>query len=618
MDNGQLDALTRRVAAAGGSRRGALAALAGGGLLAAFGREHAPAAAQNANATCTMTVAVTLRLGPSAGKLLGPGASKPGILQGDLSVEFGKDGAIDKGSLKLADGSTVKVVGQTTGRSLNLRLETGQNQAIVLVGVGAEEIAGCSGAVDGLATGPQPGDLGDWHATAKGGTAADKGSAAKADKAKQAAGSAAAGAGAAAAGAGGKNKNKDKTGGGGGGGGGGGSTGSEQPTSDESAACASGQTRCHGTCVDTATDAAHCGACGAACGTGELCVGGACAPAGGACASGQTACDDACVDLQSDPAHCGACGNACGDGTVCTAGACAAPSTCAEGQTACGEACVDLSSDPANCGACGAGCNQDETCSAGACAAAQSGTCAEGQTPCGDVCADLSGDPANCGACGNACGASQGCCGGTCTSLATVQNCGACGATCPGLGKPNANVTCQNGGTCTFSCQGDAYDVDGDPGNGCEQVLTGAGNHTSGTAKFASPATQDCFDSSSGGFSGTIASDARAHANPNVPGFDAATGSAPQFWKVTATGGSICQNGLDVLITMTGATSNCYGLTVTTDQGSHAAVVVNGAARINPGDTGIYSDDSTILFKVEKTCGTSVREVADYTVSYHL
>ena len=178
-------------------------------------------------------------------------------------------------------------------------------------------------------------------------------------------------------------------------------------------------------------------------------------------------------------------------------------------------------------------------------------------------------------------------------------------------------MTCQNGGTCTFSCQGDAYDVDNNPGNGCEQVLTGAGNHTSGTAKFASPATQDCFDSSSGGFSGTIASDARAHANPAVPGFDAATGSAPQFWKVTATGGA-CQNGLDVLITMTGATSNCYGLTVTTDKGSHAAVVVNGSARINPGDTGIYSDDSTILFKVEKTCGTSVREVADYTVSYHL
>ena len=358
--------------------------------------------------------------------------------------------------------------------------------------------------------------------------------------------------------------------------------------------CKGGKSRCGKKCFDLQNDVAHCGNCDSFCLSGQVCQGGACTCGGSACSG---CCDGATCKPGNDPVSCGSNGGTCAvcaTGGSCNGGTC----TCPSGQADCGGTCTSTTTVQ-NCGGCGHVCGASQGC-------------------CGGTCTSLT-TVQNCGACGNACGASQGCCGGTCTSLATVQNCGACGATCPGLGKPNANVTCQNGGTCTFSCQGDAYDVDNNPGNGCEQVLTGAANHTSGTAKFASPATQDCFDSSSGGFSGTIASDARAHANPNVPGFDAATGSAPQFWKVTATGGSICQNGLDVLITMTGATSNCYGLTVTTDKpATFAAPVVNGTARINPGDTGIYSDDSTILFKVEKTCGTSVREVADYTVSYHL
>ena len=330
------------------------------------------------------------------------------------------------------------------------------------------------------------------------------------------------------------------------------------------------------------------------------------------CKGGKSRCGKKCFDLQNDVAHCGNCDAFCLSDQVCQGGTC----TC--GGSACNGCCDGATCMPGNvlvsCGSNGgacAVCPSGGSCSGGTC------TCPSGQADCGGTCTSTT-TVNNCGGCGHVCGASQGCCGGTCTSLTTVQNCGACGATCPGLGKPNANVTCQNGGTCTFSCQGDSYDVDGNPGTGCEQVLTGAANHTSGTAKFASPATQDCFDDSSGGFTGTIASDARAHANPTVPGFDASTGSAPQFWKVTASGGSLCQNGLDVQITMTGATSNCYGLTVTTDKASYAAVVVNGTARINPGSTGIYSDGTTILFKVEKTCGTSVREVADYSVSYHL
>jgi hypothetical protein len=40
--------------------------------------------------------------------------------------------------------------------------------------------------------------------------------------------------------------------------------------------CAIGLNPCAGTCVDFITDRANCGSCGAACATGQVCVGGAC------------------------------------------------------------------------------------------------------------------------------------------------------------------------------------------------------------------------------------------------------------------------------------------------------------------------------------------------------
>jgi hypothetical protein len=72
-----------------------------------------------------------------------------------------------------------------------------------------------------------------------------------------------------------------------------------------------------GTCVNTQTDRANCGACGMACSAGQSCVAGACA-----CPAGQTLCSGACVDLQTNAGNCGACGMACGAGTSCRMGAC--------------------------------------------------------------------------------------------------------------------------------------------------------------------------------------------------------------------------------------------------------------------------------------------------------
>src|SRR5882724_4963430 len=70
------------------------------------------------------------------------------------------------------------------------------------------------------------------------------------------------------------------------------------------------------------------------------------APCGGkpeppACGAGSTTCGDACVDTTHDPAHCGGCGTACPSGQVCSSGVCAV--TCLGGTTLCGSACVNPS-----------------------------------------------------------------------------------------------------------------------------------------------------------------------------------------------------------------------------------------------------------------------------------
>jgi len=225
------------------------------------------------------------------------------------------------------------------------------------------------------------------------------------------------------------------------------------------AACASDQMRCGASCVDTQTDSANCGTCGTTCATSEMCTAGSCVSA---CPSGQTPCTvvedmrmmTVCVDTATDASHCGTCNNACPMGQSCGGGTC----NCPMGTTSCSGSCVDTSTDLSNCGMCGNACPMGQTCNSGTCG------CSGGLTSCGGACVNTSVDNANCGMCGrtcstpsqtcvsgtcmSACGMGQVMCSGMCVDLMTnPSHCGMCGMSCgtsvacvAGLCRPGNDV----------------------------------------------------------------------------------------------------------------------------------------------------------------------------------
>jgi hypothetical protein len=183
--------------------------------------------------------------------------------------------------------------------------------------------------------------------------------------------------------------------------------------------CLPGLTSCGGQCVDLETAHDHCGACGTACGTYEICINGSCRPCpignelcGDVCCPPyRTCCDGTCVDdLFANPDHCGACGNRCPgacirnpDGSLDCFGRC-----CSDGQ------CVsNLQTDRENCGTCNHVCRAGEDC-------------------CDGECVDLDTNPDHCGRCDHACRNGKVCCDGACVDLDSEEHCGACGNACEG------------------------------------------------------------------------------------------------------------------------------------------------------------------------------------------
>jgi hypothetical protein len=324
VDGKHFDRLTTELATST-SRRSILGALTTGGLLGALGRRATSTMAQGD--ACTLNLSIAVRLGPSAGQFLSPGAAQPGVLSGRLRFTITSNGELDRGVLLLEDGTRLPVVGDASGRTLNLRITVNDGQTLVAVGIGQELIASCAGPIDGMLTGPQVGDLGDWHAVAEGGSSASTNDGEGETSGGQSGSSS------------GSSGTSEEPG-----------TGSGQPTpTPASDPCPDGEVRCGNFCRDLLYDDFHCGRCDNPCpATTHYCEEGVCVEA--VCPPGTANCMGYCADLSSSPVHCGFCGNSCGAGLTC-----------------CNGACTNLSNNPAQCGACGSGCFAQQTCVGGVC-----------------------------------------------------------------------------------------------------------------------------------------------------------------------------------------------------------------------------------------------------------
>jgi hypothetical protein len=315
MESKDFDRLTTALAAST-SRRTILGVLAAGGFWGALGRRPASARAQADS--CTLNVTATVRLGPSAGQLLHPGTTQPGLLSGRLRFAVTANGELDRGVLLLEDGTRLPVVGDASGRTMTLRISVNADQTLVAVGVGQEFITSCTGPISGVLTGPQLGDLGDWHAIAEG----------RSDEEDE--------------------QGSTNQAGSGGGSSGGQVTATVTPMATANP-CPDGEVLCGNFCRDLSYDDFHCGRCDNPCPSPtHYCEEGVCVEA--VCPPGTINCMGYCADLSSSTVHCGFCGNVCG-----------------AGQSCCGGTCADLTSNPAHCGSCGAGCQAMQLCQGGAC-----------------------------------------------------------------------------------------------------------------------------------------------------------------------------------------------------------------------------------------------------------
>jgi hypothetical protein len=289
---------------------------------------------------------------------------------------------------------------------------------------------------------------------------------------------------------------------------------------------------------------------------------------------------------------------------VCPLGAtgtpCATNADCVT-QACCDGTCTDLTSDPYNCSACGVMCNRGNSfgpsCTGGTCV----------YTGCPFDLADCDKTPPDADGCE--------------TGVTTVLNCGACGNVCPGYQEPNDNVTCNVNETCTFSCEGENYDVNNDPSDGCEVADSPQGNHTSSTPASAGP-----FSDCDGGvsvplFSGTLPSDRRVHENPAVVGFDTVSGSAPDWVSITPTTSTFCQNDIVATLNVMGsAFPTCYKLTIISNSEGltySCQTMASGSCSINQANGGQFADGASVLFEISKTCSSTQDESVAYEVDGH-
>src|SRR5581483_5904424 len=169
------------------------------------------------------------------------------------------------------------------------------------------------------------------------------------------------------------------------------------------------------------------------------------------------------------------------------------------------------------------------------------------------------------------------------SDLIDVDNCGSCGHVCPGISAANDEVGCVNGG-CTFVCKGENYDVNQNPNDGCEVADSPLNNHDSSHTIYLG--SVDCYDGDSNwNPSGIIPSDSRVHQDPTVLGFDSSNGDAPDWFSIYGSGGTFCQDDVNVNLQIYGsANPGCYHLVVYTNKSTYQCQTnSSGACSVSQG-----------------------------------
>lgn len=181
----------------------------------------------------------------------------------------------------------------------------------------------------------------------------------------------------------------------------------------------------------------------------------------------------------------------------------------------------------------------------------------------------------------------------------------------------------------TPTCKGTNYDVDGDIADGCEVADSGVGFGTKSEAESQSAAASapDCDGGGTQGFtvSGDLPSDKRVHADPAIVGFNASSGSTPDWFWVDPIEG-VCTN--DIVATLQVSSVNaprldCYQLDVFSllngvQMQASADTNSSGAASIDNDSGGQFTDGTKIDFEVSKTCSSSVAQDVQWTITGHL
>jgi hypothetical protein len=107
---------------------------------------------------CSLTFTARTEIGPNADL----------AYQGTLSIAIQTDGAVNEGTLQTSNGANFPVVGQISGRSVRLRVDLGNGEALSLTGSAVEPADQCSGDFFGAFGGPAMQDVGTWSATGQG------------------------------------------------------------------------------------------------------------------------------------------------------------------------------------------------------------------------------------------------------------------------------------------------------------------------------------------------------------------------------------------------------------------------------------------------------------------